>query len=322
MKTIGLPKSDKIVPQLGFGCAYIVSGLEGKSAVRCLQAAFEVGLRHFDVAPSYGMGTAEDVLGTALRMVRDEVSIASKAGLTRPKGGGRFLVLRSIASPLRHHLPGITRTIGARLSGGGTRRYFNVKSIEESLSESLRRLRTDYLDLFFLHEAHPMDVSDDVLTFLDKCRVKGVVRAVGIASTFESIVEILHTHPHFFDVVQYSWNVLNGELIRPGGTFVVTHRALLGVFEPLRAWLRTDRSAATRLSAVTGVDLGSDDILADVLLGAALNANEFGIVLAASRRINRIRHFGEIMGDPNIRAAGGRLTAALFEESNRPNLRR
>jgi D-threo-aldose 1-dehydrogenase len=320
MKAVTLPNSSKILSQIGFGCAYVVSGPEAKSSIRALEAAIEAGLRHFDVAPSYGMGTAEDVVGTALRRVRSEVSIASKAGLSRPRGGSCFIALRTVAGPMRRMFPRITRGIGAEIAGRATGRRFSVESIEHSLTETLRRLRTDYLDLFLLHEAGLNDISDEVLTFIDKRRKEGVVRALGIASSFEPGAEILRQHPSVFDVVQYSWNVLNGKLLDPvNGAFIVTHRAILGAFEPLRAWLQNDQSMASRLSVITGVDLSQDGILADVLLGAALSANESGIVLAASRRVDRIRHFGEIVRNPSIRKAGSKLTAALFQERTESN---
>ncbi len=320
MKPVIVPNSSALTTQLGFGCAYIVSGLEKKSSIRLVDAAFDAGLRHFDVAPPYGLGTAEDLLGMALARRRSEVTIASKAGLARPHVTPQIMLIRSLAAPLRRHLPSLTRALGAKMACGG-RGQFSPASVEQSLNETLRRLRTDYLDLFLLHEAQAGDISDELLTVLDKRRRDGVVRAIGVASIYEAAVEISVAHANLFDVFQYSWSVLDVGRVRPmDAKYVITHRAILRAFNPLRSWLRSDRSAMSRLSAAVGMDLGSEETLADVLLGAALDTNEGGIVLTSSRKVHRVHHLGEVMRDPVLLSAGRKLTAALFAESARPRL--
>lgn len=61
-----LPNGLLSTSQVGVGCAYLTEGF-GMEEARVIDAAYEAGARHFDVAPQYGMGTAEKVLGFALR---------------------------------------------------------------------------------------------------------------------------------------------------------------------------------------------------------------------------------------------------------------
>jgi D-threo-aldose 1-dehydrogenase len=315
-----LPNTGQPTTPLGFGCAYVVSGFEQWKSTRLIHAAFEAGLRHFDVAPSYGMGTAEDALGTALTGRRGQVTIASKAGFARPSVSNGVMLVRALAAPLRKRFSRFTRSVGRKMVQSARGR-FSVDVVERSLSETLRRLKTDYLDLFLLHEAQPDDLSDELLRFMEDVRHKGIASAIGVASGRNTCERIVLANRDFIDVFQYSWSALDSrELPIPGAKFVITHRAILDAFQPTSDWLESDPEARLRLSSATGFDLGSEKALADVLLGAALAANRSGIVLAASRKVERVKHFGDVMCDEGVRAAGAKLVKALLAEDGRPKI--
>lgn len=71
---------------IGYGC-WVVSGEEfwtgtdDNSSIRAIQTAYDLGVNFFDVAPVYGFGHAEELLGKALKGKRDKVIISSKCGL-------------------------------------------------------------------------------------------------------------------------------------------------------------------------------------------------------------------------------------------------
>lgn len=68
------------IPAVGFGCNSILS--EGRSkALRLLATAFDAGVRHFDIARSYGTGEAEGILGAFLKNRRSQVTITTKFGI-------------------------------------------------------------------------------------------------------------------------------------------------------------------------------------------------------------------------------------------------
>nr|WP_162009787.1 aldo/keto reductase [Methylocystis heyeri] len=300
---------------LGFGCAYLTAGWEQRKSSRLIHAALEGGIRHFDVAPSYGMGSAEDALGAALVGRRSEVTIASKAGLARPQVKSYVMAARALAAPIRRALPMITRGVGSKVVQGA-RRQFGLPVIEASLTESLRRLRTDYLDLFFLHQAEPEDVTDEVLRFLDDLRSKGLVRWIGVASDRSACETIAVAHPGFFDAFQYSWSILNHDCPPFGGArLTLTHRALLNALQPVGEWLSQRPDACQRLSEAAQMDLSAERNLADVLLSCALLANEDGIVLASSRKTQRVRRLGEVMENQSLKNSARAFLAAFPQEA-------
>jgi len=68
-------------PRLGLGCGDLYAGEHEQASLRLLKTAFDSGVRYFDVARLYGDGQAEHVVGKAFRGVRDQLIIASKAGI-------------------------------------------------------------------------------------------------------------------------------------------------------------------------------------------------------------------------------------------------
>ena len=316
MRQVILPGADHSTTSLGFGCAYIAGGFETSNNVRLVLAAYDAGIRHFDVAPLYGLGTAENVLGRSLRGKRQSVTIATKVGIGRPASSRIRSLIRVSTGPIRHAIrrfrtPEVTET-SPELAPATD---FSALSVSASLEESLRRLQTDYVDLLLLHEVRLSDLTHELLTLLDKQRQLGAFRALGLATGPADITEIAREHPAAFDVFQCRWSVLDWRQKLPSGArLMVTHRAVLRAFVPLKRWLSADSAARGRLEAVTAQDLKDDRILSRLLIGAALAANPTGIVLAASRRKNRVVGNASVAQDEKIIAAGAQLAEALTHE--------
>ncbi len=87
--TIGSPANLLYGPdeelRLGFGCAQLLRLPRRRDRRRLLDAAFDAGLRHFDVARMYGLGMAEGEVGRFARDRRAEISIATKFGIDPPR---------------------------------------------------------------------------------------------------------------------------------------------------------------------------------------------------------------------------------------------
>lgn len=151
-----LGHSGLVVSTAGLGCNNLgrpgtaSESLEGSRAV--VDAAIEAGITLFDVADYYGSepGVSETALGMCLAGRRDQVLVATKFGL--PVGGANG------------------RDDGAR----GSRRY-----IRQSVEASLRRLRTDWIDLYQLHTPDPLTPIDETLSALDDLVRAGSVRYIG-----------------------------------------------------------------------------------------------------------------------------------------------
>ena len=151
------------VSEVGFGNWTVTTGWWGQytesEAIDLHRAAFDAGITFFDTADAYGEGYAEEVLGRALADVRDQVVVATKFGYD------------------------ISDESTADRRGQQERRKdFTLDAVRQALDDSLRRLGTDHLDLWQLHNprmAHLDD--DDLFAFLDEARAAGKIRAWGVA---------------------------------------------------------------------------------------------------------------------------------------------
>jgi aryl-alcohol dehydrogenase-like predicted oxidoreductase len=151
-----LGRSGLAVSAVGLGCNSLgkkgtaTADLEGSRTV--VDAALDAGVTLFDVADIYGSpaGASEEMLGAALGSRRADVVVATKFGMdARGANGSDF---------------------GAR----GSRRYVRV-----AVENALRRLRTDWIDLFQLHQLDPLTPLEETVTALDELVTEGKVRYVG-----------------------------------------------------------------------------------------------------------------------------------------------
>lgn len=144
--------TDLQVSELGMGCARIGGVFQGEpsSFVRLLAVAKDAGINFFDTADMYSQGESESLLGRVLATQRARVVIATKAGYCLP---GR----RKLAGRLKPILRPLIRALGIRRdrlpagAGGVLTQDFSPSYLARAVEASLRRLRTDYVDLFQLH---------------------------------------------------------------------------------------------------------------------------------------------------------------------------
>jgi aryl-alcohol dehydrogenase-like predicted oxidoreductase len=154
MKTRQLGQSGLEVSALGYGCMGLSSGYgvpsERDHAIDIIRAAVERGVTVFDTAQVYGPFTNEDVVGEALSPFRDEVVIATKFGFNLVEGES----------------PGLNS---------------RPDYIRKTTEDSLRRLRTDHIDLYYQHRVDP-DVSiEDVAGAVSELIAAGKVRHFGLS---------------------------------------------------------------------------------------------------------------------------------------------
>ena len=147
-----LGDSGLVVSVVGLGCNNFGRKLDLDGTRAVVHAALDVGINFFDTADIYGTphGTSEEYLGAALRGRRDDVVIATKFGMD----------MEGMNGP----------DFGAR----GARRY-----IMRAVEASLRRLGTDYIDLYQMHEPDPGTPIEETLSALDDLVRSGKVRYIG-----------------------------------------------------------------------------------------------------------------------------------------------
>jgi aryl-alcohol dehydrogenase-like predicted oxidoreductase len=147
-----LGDSGLVVSVVGIGCNNFGRKLDLEGTRAVVDAAFDVGINFFDTADIYGepQGASEELLGQALKGRRDDVVLATKFGMDMNGLNGR--------------------DFGAR----GARRY-----IARAVEASLRRLGTDHIDLYQMHEPDPGTPIDETLAALDDLVRAGKVRYLG-----------------------------------------------------------------------------------------------------------------------------------------------
>ena len=152
------------VSEVGFGVWTVAAGWWGAfsdaEAATLLRQAFDRGVNFFDTADTYGNGRGETILAQAFPGAdRDEIVIGTKFGYDWES------------------------QIGERREGHQEAPHcFEPAFIERALEGSLRRLGTDRIDCYQIHNARMEHLqNDDVWTFLDKARQAGKVRTVGVA---------------------------------------------------------------------------------------------------------------------------------------------
>jgi aryl-alcohol dehydrogenase-like predicted oxidoreductase len=150
-----LGDSGLLVSAVGLGCNAFGTRIDVESTAEVVDAALEHGVTLFDTADIYGHGQSEKLLGAALGTRRDEVVVATKfggdmKGLNGPDWGAR-----------------------------GSRRY-----IRKAVEASLRRLGTDWIDLYQMHWPDPITPIEETLGALDELVTEGKVRYIG-SSNFD-----------------------------------------------------------------------------------------------------------------------------------------
>jgi hypothetical protein len=317
MKHVRLPNS-QITSQLGFGGTVLKGGTGRAENLSLLDAAFDHGFRHFDVAPSYGLGVAEGILAAFISDKRDKITITSKVGLPRPRNSGLLAQARAIVRPLLSFAPGLRRRFGRsvqRMSGSAETR-FDLSFVRSSVDESFRELRTEYLDLLLLHEITPEQVSDELRQYLDRLVVSGRCRAYGVGSYRHEAERMVHAYPSMAPLLQTSWTLGDAPLaLQPHMPFMLTHGAVRPIAE-LTAWLNAVPERKKRLAALVDDDLDDQAALGDLMIAAALSANSDGIVLVSSTQSHRLRRHAEIAGDLSKLLAGARLHEAVLREKS------
>jgi D-threo-aldose 1-dehydrogenase len=295
---------------LGYGCSQLMGGISRRESAALLESAFDCGIRHFDTAPSYGYGQAENVLGEALGSRRHQVTITTKFGIQPPRNGSLFGIARRVALPLVKRVPSVKSRLSQAAGNLKGRAHFSAAELRRSIEASLAALRTDYIDILLLHEADVSDLSDELLGELDRSVKEGKIRCFGVGSEAPATARIYHKDSKFCQVVQFEWSVLSAERPVYPGCFVITHRSMSANLGRLRDWLAANPQVARRWAEALNADVTATAVLSRLMLAAARSVNANGITLFSSRNPDNIRTNARLMlGDGDL--AWGAAFAAL-----------
>ncbi|MCS0786839.1 aldo/keto reductase [Cytobacillus firmus] len=173
MKKRRLGNSDLYVSELGLGCMSI--GTNPSQAQEIIEAALEEGINYFDTADLYDFGENEKLVGQSLKSVREQVIIATKAGnrWNNNKDGWSW-------DPSKSH-------------------------IKEAVKDSLKRLGTDYIDLYQLHGGTIEDPIGETIEAFEELKEEGYIRQYGISSIRPNVIREYASKSSIISVMmQYS----------------------------------------------------------------------------------------------------------------------
>lgn len=287
---------DMDVSALGFGCASLGSRIAPAAGLAALARAHDAGVTWFDVAPSYGDGQAEILLGRFLAgRRRDSIQILTKVGIAPPAPSLKARLLRPAMRLAVATLPSLRAAVRKRRPPA-TKLPLDVALIGQSLDASLRRLGTDHVDVLALHDATPEEAArDDVLAALDKVMASGKARSVAIASSPEAAAAGVRAG-RCYGLVQMGNNPLEPGLsrFRAAGTRqvdVVTHSVFgnEGALARVTARITADADLQRQLAAA-GYESTPSRMAADLLTDFAFADNPGGVVLVSMFAERHLRH--------------------------------
>jgi aryl-alcohol dehydrogenase-like predicted oxidoreductase len=167
MQTRKLGKSGLEVSALGLGCMGLSFGLgppvERQAGIDLIRAAVDLGVTFFDTAEVYGPFTNEELVGEALAPVRDRVVIATKFGFSYKDGKQEPGVLNS-----------------------------RPERVQDMVEASLKRLRTDRIDLLYQHRVDPNVPIEDVAGTVKELIGQGKVKHFGLSEAGVQVIRRAH----------------------------------------------------------------------------------------------------------------------------------
>ena len=165
-RTLG--KSNLEVSALGLGCMGMSSGYgpaaDKNEMIELIRAAHDLGVTHFDTAEAYGPFANEELVGEALEPIREKVTIATKFGFD------------------------IDLVTGKR-SGGTNSKPEHIKQVAEA---SLKRLRTEAIDLFYQHRVDPDVPIEEVAGAVKELIAEGKVKHFGMSEAGVQTIRRAH----------------------------------------------------------------------------------------------------------------------------------
>ena len=151
---VRIPKTQLRVSRVALGTwamgGWMWGGTDQREAIATIHAALNQGINLIDTAPVYGFGTSEEIVGAALEGMRTQAVIATKTGLEWRDG---------------------------KIYRNATR-----ARIMREIDESLRRLRTDYIDIYQVHWPDPLVPVEETAEAMRSLYEQGKIRAIGVSN--------------------------------------------------------------------------------------------------------------------------------------------
>ncbi len=169
-KSRRLGKSDVFVSPIIFGAwaigGWMWGGTDERESIEAIHASIDAGITTIDTAAIYGMGASEEIVAKAIAGKRDKVVIATKCGMRWNSTEG--------SDPWPNKMPSGEEVVVMKNA--------KADSIAYECEQSLKRLKTDVIDLYQIHWPDVSTPVEETIAALEKLRKEGKVRAIGVSN--------------------------------------------------------------------------------------------------------------------------------------------
>lgn len=223
--------TDLELPVITFG-AWAAGGwmwghTERKDAIKAIRDSYNVGVTAIDTAPVYGQGTSEEIVGEAIRDIpRSKVQILTKYGmrwdLPSPKGDFAFKSKTNDGKEIDIY------------------RYAGKDSIMKECEESLRRLGTDYIDLYQIHWPDTTTPISESMEAVSRLIEQGKVRYAGVCNY--NVAQLREADKHVPIVSnQVPYSMVKREIEKEVVPYCVSNKKSILAYSPLERGLLTGK---------------------------------------------------------------------------------
>lgn len=189
-----LGQSDVMVTPMAFGAwaigGWMWGGAEESTSLKAIKAAYDCGITTIDTAPAYGFGRSEELIAKAMKDVpRSNYQLLTKFGLNweTPQGEPFFDTNDNDGKPLKIY------------------KWASKEKVMRECEDSLRRLQTDYIDLYQIHWPDSTTPISETFEAVERLIQQGKVRAAGVCNySVQQVEEALRTLPLASNQVPYS----------------------------------------------------------------------------------------------------------------------
>ena len=200
-------------------------GTERKDAVEAIRASFDLGVTSIDTAPAYGQGNSEEIVGEAIKnLPRDKVQLLTKFGLRWDLAKGEFYF----------------KSKNIHGKDIDVYKYSGKESIIEECENSLRRLGTDYIDLYQIHWPDKTTPIEETMLAVTQLIKQGKVKYAGVCNYYAAQLQEAQKYVRLVsDQVPYS--MIKRDIEKETVPYCIQNNLSILAYSPLERGLLTGK---------------------------------------------------------------------------------
>lgn len=224
-----LGNSDLKLSVITFGAwaagGWMWGGSDSSDAIKAIQAAFECGVTSVDTAPVYGQGASEKIVGEAIKGIpRTQVQILTKYGLRWDTNIGEYYF----------------NSIDNNGKAIKVYKYAGKESIIKECEQSLRLLKTDYIDLYQIHWPDPTTAIQETMEAVDRLIASGKVRYAGVSNYDKDQLEEACKYVNIISD-QVSYSMINRKIEQELIPYTMSNNKAILAYSPLGRGILTGK---------------------------------------------------------------------------------